>query len=478
MQECIMGVDFGTSKIAVVLACPRRNKILAIASQDVDSYIHLSDSRLKEQDVNRIIDAFVRCAGEVFAKREYSVLSIGLTGQMHGILGIDSNGRAVTNFVTWQDGRGLLSLGNRKTVLEAMKEKGGDRQIASGYGIVTLFDWVRTGGEKKIHKLCTIADYIGMLLTGRAVPLLDTTMADSIGSFKIETLSWDFEYISKLGIDPGYFPDIVAPGTPAGIMGKKNIFNIPCNTEIPVSVSIGDNQASFIGSVKEYYNTLLINIGTASQISFALKDFKEKEIASHIDGYDVCVRPFIDGYLVAGNALSGGSSYRTIRDFFLQTGTELFGIKKEDEIWDRMNRCALGADPDTEFSVYPLFAGKRSKPDERGRIVGISEENFTPSNLIYGTLRGMIVVLKEMIDQFPLQRVRYFVGSGNGIRKNQLLREAASLVFHRDILVPRFAEEAGIGAALNGAVGAGIYSTFSQAQKIIQYDRWKQKGYK
>lgn len=470
MRECIMGVDFGTSKIAIVLACPRKNRILATASQDVDSYISFPDSRLKEQDVNRIFDAFNRCVEKVFIQREYSVLSIGLAGQMHGILGVDSSGRAVTNFITWQDERGAVTLENGKTLIETMRERGGERPIASGYGIVSLFDWVRTGSVNKIHKLCTIADYFGMLLTDRSLPLLDTTMADSIGSFNIETLSWDFDYISELGIKPDYFPDIVTPGSRAGVMGQNNVFNIPCKADIPVSVSLGDNQASFIGSVKEYYRTLLINIGTASQISFALKDIKERGVVFNIDGYDVCIRPFIDGYLVAGNALSGGASYRTLRDFFLKTGTELFGLESKEDIWDQMNRCALGADMDTGFSVYPLFAGRRSKPDERGRIEGISEDNFTPSNLIYGTLKGMIVVLREMIEQFPLQGIEYLVGSGNGIRKNQMLRDAASQVFHQDILVPRFAEEAGIGAALNGAVAAGIYPTFSQAQEIIQYD--------
>jgi len=119
--------------------------------------------------------------------------------------------------------------------------------------------------------------------------------------------------------------------------------------------------------------------------------------------------------------------------------------------------------------VVPFFSGKRSDPEARGRIEGISMNNFVPSNLIYGTLEGVVRILRDMVDPVVLARIETVVGSGNGFRKNPALRKAASRMFKKDIRIPLHEEEAAVGAALNGAVAAGVYRSFADAAEIVRY---------
>lgn len=477
MRRCVMGIDFGTSKIAAVLIDLKKKETYASASKKVESNLRFYNSGHREQSIVKIKEAFFSCIESILHREGTEVLSIGLTGQMHGILGLDREGEAATNFVTWQDERGSQKVYNGKNLLKVMEEKGGKRPIASGYGIVTLYDWILRDQSRGISKICTIPDYFGMLLTGNKHPVMDCTMAHSIGSYDMNSGGWDFDYISDLGIDRGYFPQITAPTTAAGRLKQGKISGFSGKGDIPVSVSIGDNQASFIGSVKDYYKSILINIGTGSQISFCIKSLEEQESIQNIEGYDVYVRPFIENsFLVAGNALSGGAAYSTLKDFFINTGIELFGVDNFDNIWERMEKLTSIVKEEDSLYVYPLFAGKRSDPEARGRIDGISLDNFTPSNLIYGTLKGIVDILRDLVDESVINRMNYLIGSGNGLRKNKVLRKISSSVFRREIMIPLFEEEAAVGAALNGAVAAGIFGSFNEAKDVIKYGPVTLKG--
>ena len=72
--------------------------------------------------------------------------------------------------------------------------------------------------------------------------------------------------------------------------------------DIPVTVAIGDNQASFLGAAGSENNTLLVNMGTGGQISVLTDQYFETE--------GIEARPFLGGkYLLVGASLCGGKAY-------------------------------------------------------------------------------------------------------------------------------------------------------------------------
>jgi ribulose kinase len=74
-----------------------------------------------------------------------------------------------------------------------------------------------------------------------------------------------------------------------------------------------------------------------------------------------------------------------------------------------------------------------------------------------------------MVGNKVVQRVRFLVGSGNGMRRNSLLRKITSQTFQKELSVPCHEEEAAVGAAINGAVAAGVFKDFQEAAPLIRY---------
>jgi sedoheptulokinase len=156
--------------------------------------------------------------------------------------------------------------------------------------------------------------------------------------------------------------------------------------------------------------------------------------------------------------------------FFTSVGKELFGIDEAPDLYERMQTLAERSGGSLGLRIEPLFSGSRSQPASRGSVEGLSFENFRPGPLIFGMQEGIIALLKAMIDPRLLESRPYLVGSGNGLRRNPLLRDITARMFKRELLIPRIAEEAAVGAALNGAVAAGVYSDFEETRKLIQYE--------
>jgi len=479
-MDAILGIDFGTSKIAAVLVDPAGGRLVGASSRPTEAYLPLEGSYKREQDLRKIGEAFFACMDELFSGREVNVVSTGLTGQMHGILGLDDSGRPVTNFVTWQDGRGEHRGKSGRTLLEEMEKMAGVRAIATGYGVVTLYDWLMQGDARELNHVATLPDYFGMVITGETAPVIDYTFADSLGCFDSASMKWDSAFLENLGIDVRYLPRVIPTGTVYGKIRESRLLKLMKNNHIPVCAALGDNQASFIGSVREFYTTLLVNIGTASQISYAVRSFNEALESSRIDGYDVVVRPFVEnGSLVAGNALAGGAAYTVLYEFFKETGKELFDVEDFEGLWERMAHLAeknsgtrgmhTGGTGTGGMRVHPVFGGMRSDPTALGTIEGLNLTNFTPSNLIRATLGGIIRVLSDMVGEEVLSRIERVVGSGNGMRRNKQLRKTASRIFSHEVSIPLNEEEAAIGAAITGAVAAGVFKNFEEGKNAVTY---------
>ena len=81
---------------------------------------------------------------------------------------------------------------------------------------------------------------------------------------------------------------------------------------------------------------------------------------------------------------------------------------------------------DAPLQVQTQFYGTRQDPGLRGAIRGIGPDNFTPGHLAAGFLQGMADELMQYVGALPAgQRgsISAAAGSGNGIRRNPLLRE-------------------------------------------------------
>lgn len=423
-----IGIDIGTTSVCGVVIDVDTGKMINSCTKNSAAFIKTDNEWEKIQSVEKIMSV----ANEILENFiDEDVVVIGVTGQMHGIVYTDINGNAVSTLYIWQDERGNLPYKDT-TYAKYLNS-------FSGYGNVTDF-YNRENGIRPENAVsyCTIHDYFVMQLCGLKKPLMHSSDAASFGCYNL----------------------------------KENKFNYDCNVDlvtdyciageykgIPVSVAIGDNQASVFSTLADEDN-ILLNIGTGSQVSIVLDN---PVVADNIE-----TRPYFEGkYLIVGSALCGGRAYSLLKNFY----SEILGYATDvddDKVYDIMNKMLEKVDKAT-LSVDTRFAGTRKNPEICGNISGVTTENFNPSQFTLGVLEGMATELYEMYEKMNSEKCG-IVGSGNGIRKNAALVKIFEEKFASKMKTPIHLEEAAFGATLFGLISCGIFKNAIESQKLIKYN--------
>jgi sedoheptulokinase len=446
-----IGLDIGTSTLCGVIVDAATGRIEHRAVAPNAAGMSGGEAWERMQSPERVLEQMTELLGELLC-RKGRIAGIGITGQMHGILYIDAEGRSASPLYTWQDGRGDQPCLEGETHASRLSRLTGFR-LATGMGAVTHFYNVRNGlVPATAAGFCTIHDYVAIRLAGGKVAVTDATDGASIGLFHLGRNRFDLEKISAVGMDPALFPKVVGNGAALGTYRGT----------IPVFPAIGDNQASFLASIRDVDSSVLVNIGTGSQVS-VYSGCRMK--AAGID-----TRPFPGGgYILVGAPLCGGKAYAVLRDFLADT-LGIFGGVPGDDLFAMMGRIPFRQASADDLIVDTRFSGTRLDPAVRGTIANLSMDNLRVENLVRGFLRGIASELRGFYERMPAAARagrHVLVGAGNGIRRNPLQRRILEEVFEMSLQVPQNDEEAACGAALAAAVGAGFFRDVKDAGRAV-----------
>lgn len=423
----IIGIDIGTTSICGVVIDAKTGKVLKSKTVNSDAFIKSDKNFEKIQSADKIIKLATEIL-EGFMSKE--TVSIGVTGQMHGIIYTDKDGNTVSPLYTWQDLRGN----------EPYKDTTYAKHLGSnaGYGNVTdFYNKVNNIRPKNAIGYSTIHDYFVMKLCGLKKAKIHISDAASFGLFDLKNKT--FNYDCNIDVVDGY--------TIAGTY--KNI---------PVGVAIGDNQASVFSTLQDE-DGVLLNVGTGSQVSIVTDKV--------IKGENLEARPYFEGkYLIVGAALCGGRAFAVLKDFYKKLFSYHYPLE-DGEVYKIMDKMVL--DATSPLTVDTRFSGTRADANILGSISGISTENFTPENLTLGVLEGMVNELYGLYKEMNINKVS-LIGSGNGIRKNKPFITLSEEKFGASLKVPAHKEEAAFGAALFGAISAKIFKNAKEAQSLIKYE--------
>ncbi len=446
-----IGIDIGTTTVSAVVydidnklqpetyTVPHRSNIRS------DAYRSEQSTHIIMEKAEKLLYHILRCHN--------NVISIGLSGQMHGIVYTDADGEPVSELINWQDKRADIRTDNGNTVCELIRLITGER-ISTGYGIATHYYNIINGSvPKNATGFCSIMDLFGMRICGLKKPITHTSVAASFGLFDVKKGGFLTDKLSLLGIEEHWLPEVTLESKVIGY----------CE-DIPVTVALGDNQASFLGSVSDHRNSALVNIGTGSQIS-TVSEYREPTP-------DIELRPFIDGrYLICASALCGGAAYEMVESFFRSYMADA-GMQDAPQ-YKIINRLASEAYERGEMGleVDVSFFGKRSDPAKRGSVKAIDRDNFTPSALVLGVLRGMCNELYELYNGFEEKKPN-IVASGGCVKKNGVLRKLISDRFGVPVYVNVTDEEAATGAALFSAYVLGKAKYNDGFSEYINYGKY------
>jgi sedoheptulokinase len=450
----IIGLDLGTTTVIGVLLDVESGEVLRLAQRHNDAALPPALPTRAEQSPHRLRTLALAVLAEL-AAAVHAVDGIALTGQMHGLLCVDAEGQPLTPLISWQDQRTAEPLPGGSTTLELLHgrlvgldwHENGCR-IQHGYGAATLF-WLVQQGElpPRVHRVCTIADWLAGQLAGRPV-VTDPTFAASWGVYSLVEHSWNSAFLGRLGLEARpkapLFPSVQPSGKRLGGLRPEVARHAALPAGLPIFNALGDTQASFLGSVAEPENALLFNLGTGGQVCWVVPRFEPPTEA-------VETRPLPFGrFLRVGASLCGGAAYawlnRTVRAWLADLSVEA----AEETVYERLNALAKECGDTQGLRVRTTFLGVRGDPTlQAGAIEGITLHNLELGALARATLTGVVDELHALYQTQGGERAGHtrLVAAGGGVWKNPLLPDLLEARFRLPVDRPRYEEAAAVGAA-------------------------------
>jgi xylulokinase len=420
----LVGLDVGTSGVKAV-AVSHDGEVLARAERGYP----LSTPRpgWAEQDPEDWWEATQGALADLGVEPT----SLGLSGQMHGLVLLDGQERVLRPAILWNDGRTAAECAEieERIGFERLVELTGNRALA-GFTAPKLL-WVRRHEPdvwSRARHVLLPKDYVRLRLTGER----SIDVADASGTllFDVGNRRWSAEVLDALAIPSEWLPD-VHESTDVG--------------------TAGDQAAGAVGVGVAEPGPLSVVLGTSGVVFAASRAYRpEPEARLHTFCHAVP-----GTWHAMGVMLSAAGSLAWLR--------QALGRAPYDELLADAERW----EPGTEGLLFqPYLAGERTPhaaPDARGTFVGLTLRHDRGA-LVRAVLEGVAYGLRDSLELLRAVGVEATSArvSGGGARSELWLRIVASTL---GLPLERTAVEEGAayGAALLGAVASGSFASVGEA---------------
>jgi len=390
--------------------------------------------------------------------RGEDIVCVGCSGQMHGAVMLDEQGKVVRPALIWCDVR------TEAQCAELTEKLGADRLIqltcnpALANFTVTKFLWVRENEPanwKRVRYVMLPKDYVRYRMTGeRAID-----MADASGTLLLDVANrrWSKEVLQAAGIDERFLPALYESPDVCGKVSAGGAAATGLKVGTPVVAGAGDQAAGATGMGIVAPGAVSATIGT-SGVVFAATDRPALDRRGRLHTF---CHATPGRWHVMGVTQAAGLSLRWFRD--------QFGAGADDgrDPYQRLSDEAAKVPAGCEGLLWtPYLMGERTPhldSQARGALVGLTATH-TRGHVIRAIMEGVAFSLRDTFTLFqemsvPVNCIRL----GGGGARSPLWRQIQADVYGHEVEIVAAEEGAAYGAALLAGVGAKVWPSVDAA---------------
>lgn len=448
-----VGLDVGTSGARAV-AVDEAGNVVAEASSEYP--LHSPRPGWTEQDPADWWEGAKTALGRVAGEVGGDVAGIGLTGQMHGSVFLDSAGDVIRPALLWNDQR------TGKQCQEITEAVGAERLIRlAGNPALTGFQapkvvWLREEEPTHYGRVARVLlpkDYVRLRLTGEYA----TDVSDASGTLflDVNARDWSGEILDALEVPRDWMPEVHEGPETTGALRDEVARELGLPAGIPVAAGGGDNAAAAVGTGIVAPGLVSSSVGT-SGVLFAPSEEFNPDPSGRLHAFCHAVP---GAYHLMGVTLSAGGSLSWWR-----------GVVGGD--FDDLVGAASEVPPGSEGLIFlPYLSGERTPhldPRARGAFFGLTarhgEAHMTRAVMegVVFSLRDSLGIMREL--GVPVEDVR---ATGGGAR-SALWRGLQADVYGEPIRRTAADEGPAYGAALLAGVAAGTYANVEEASSVVR----------
>ena len=389
--------------------------------------------------------------------RPEEVACIGLTGQMHGAVLLDSADRVLRPALIWCDQRTAAEAAwLTKTIGQARLVELTSNPALTNFTLTKLL-WVRAHESEiwsRFHSFLLPKDYVRLRLTGHRA----TDVSDASGTLLLDVAQrrWSAEMLDAVELPGRCLPRLYEAQEIAGAVTAEAAAATGLKAGTPVIAGAGDQAAGAVGMGIVRAGDVSATIGSSGVVFAATNEpFLDPRGRLHTFCHAI---PAV--WHVMGVTQAAGLSLRWFRDRF---GTR----DGSGDAYTALTEEASQAPPGSNGVLWaPYLMGERTPhldPEARAALIGLTADH-TRAHVIRAILEGVAFSLRDTLSIFaelgvPVHAIRL----GGGGARSPLWAQIQADVYGQPVTTIEAEEGAAYGAALLAGVAAGAWESAAAA---------------
>jgi autoinducer 2 (AI-2) kinase len=449
----------------------KRGKALGVSRKSWD-YTTLTDLEIAKEfdpaEFWKLVCQVVRGALEESKLGESNIESIATTGQRHGIVLLDAEGRELHGSPNI-DARGAMT---QYLIDESLGEKyheitGCWPPLMFSPARIAWFEEEEPAIFQSIAHLLPISDWITYRLSGKFVT--DLSSAGSTGFLDIRTGKWSEEVASAIGVDLSILPEILRSGDVVGQVTEKASKDCGLETGLPVIQGGADTHCALLASDSSIGEVTVI-AGSTAPVMMIVDDYQCATDRKVWTGTHL-----IEGkWVIESNATMTGANLEWIVDLLCERAED--PEKCSQRTFQALDEIVKDVPPgsnETYAAVGPRVMDSQKMTDiKQARLVFPQPAlpQIDPLNspgLINSVLENIAYAIKGNIKQLETYKDSTKIKTIGGMSRSDSWPQLLANVLNRPVSTPSQSEGSLLGAAICAAAGVGFYSSIETACKAM-----------
>ncbi|MCP4751771.1 MAG: carbohydrate kinase [Proteobacteria bacterium] len=463
-KEFIMGIDSGTQSVRAIVYDRQGNEV-AVAKAAHDPYFSLKPG-WSEQKPDDYWKKLCQVTRQVMSSKDFDsqkLAGIGITTQRGGVFPVDKEGTPLRNAIIWLDQRFTEDPPPVRKKIKILFGLIGKGDLIATVQRNSYFTWIKKYEREiydKAHKFCQVSSWFVKRLTDN----FHDSASMYVGYWPLEAKKFDWygmdDVLEVFGVERDHLPKLFRPNEVLGQITKRASKETGLPEGLPVVVGAGDKQSESLGTGVMTPDVGTISFGTAATMGVVSKKYLDD---SKLRFFTWC-SALPDAWILESFIYRGFWLAR----WFTQEMGQREAVEAEkrnmapeavlDEVIRDIPPGSMG------LMLQPHWTPHPSMKHSKGSIVGFTSAH-TRAHIYRAILEGIVFELRRLgtVVQkrtgVPLKELRI----GGGGSKSDVAVQIAADIFSLPAKRMRTYETCALGAAIDAAVGVGMFGNFQEA---------------
>ena len=395
------------------------------------------------------------------------IAAIGFSTQRSVTIPVDRAGKPVRPMLSWQDARTGAEVNDMLAQVDAQEYYDLSGMPMGTTWVITKVLWMRKNEPELYDKTYKFVQNQDLVLKAFGADDFYTDVSDMgfYGVWDVGRVAWSDRLCRLFDVAPELFGRPIPAGTQVATVSSQLAAKTGFAVGTPVCAGAGDQNCAVVGMGSIRPGMATVTLGTAGLAIVSLG----KPIPG-AGGLMITNHAHPGMWEAEGLTNAAASSYRWFRDTI---GT----LEKEQEArtgrsaYDYLNDLAEKAPAGSKGLLYLPYLATAATPrwnaSARSAFVGMSFAHGR-GEMARAVMEGVALEIRDIMQVWlvagvPVELLRL----GGGATRSALWNQIQADVYGRPVQTLRAGESTGLGAALLGGVGAGVFASIEEGVEAM-----------